>query len=351
MVVRYGDAILDADDDESSININMNTPKFDLDKTPKKCGGHALPSIVELAVKKHHIPCPVLEFRILNNLHSRLGGEIMDSSLNIVASIDAANACPTILALNGQNKGRRKKKGGRRRASASANRASLQKMGSLLKKQSIIHDSKLPADRVLFDNTVHHTRARTESTDSFVSHGNSVDFDGQDIENILGHPTRNQALDEDPDNKMTPTIVLARLEVESPDHPFFKREWRVRHLVDEHSPLLTASARMAVRRNNGFWPEELNSWEGVRSSIHFNEILVSLSGTSNVNASSVYAQKVYDFRFLNVGYQFANVLYRDPIDDSLKVDMTITNDVMEQNGGGGEPLDSDQTNWFPDFSL
>lgn len=41
---------------------------------------------------------------------------------------------------------------------------------------------------------------------------------------------------------------------------------------------------------------------------------------------------------VNIGYQFVNLLYRDPKDGALKVDTSLINDVREQNGGGGEPL-------------
>jgi predicted GNAT family acetyltransferase len=44
---------------------------------------------------------------------------------------------------------------------------------------------------------------------------------------------------------------------------------------------------------------------------------------------------------VNVGYRFANVIYRDMGDGSLGVDHTIINDVLEQVGGGAEPLNGD----------
>jgi hypothetical protein len=82
----------------------------------------------------------------------------------------------------------------------------------------------------------------------------------------------------------------------------------------------------------------LNSYEAVRRSLDFNQILVSLNGVSNVSAADVYAQKIYDIVDVNIGYQFVNVLYRDAKDGTLKVDTTLINDVREQKGGGGEPL-------------
>lgn len=49
-------------------------------------------------------------------------------------------------------------------------------------------------------------------------------------------------------------------------------------------------------------------------------------------------QKVYDYVDLNIGYRFVNVLFRNPRDGSLEVDVSLLNDVIEQNGGGAEPL-------------
>jgi hypothetical protein len=130
--------------------------------------------------------------------------------------------------------------------------------------------------------------------------------------------------------------VFSKMAMESGEHPFFKRVWVARHVLDESSPILTHSARRAIRSNGGFWPDSLNTAGGIRRSLNFNQILVSLNGISNVSASDVYAQKIYDFADLNVGYNFVNMLYRDG--DGLKVDTVLINDVREQTGGGGEVL-------------
>jgi hypothetical protein len=106
-----------------------------------------------------------------------------------------------------------------------------------------------------------------------------------------------------------------------------------------------------VKDNGGFWPKELNSHEGVRAAIHFDKVLVSMSGTSNADANSVYAQKVYDFIDVNVGYRFVNPLYRDVDDGSLRVDTSLINDVTEQAGGGGEPFTNDDTQHQHDMMI
>jgi hypothetical protein len=149
---------------------------------------------------------------------------------------------------------------------------------------------------------------------------------------------QHHTVDEDPSARLVNKRIFSKMMIEAGEHPFFKRVWLGRHILDETSPILKPKVRRQIRRNGGFWPERLNSHEAVRESLQFNQILVSLNGVSNVSASDVYAQKIYDFVDINVGYQFVNVLYKDESNDILKVDTDLINDVKEQNGGGGEPL-------------
>merc|ERR1712238_276018 len=76
---------------------------------------------------------------------------------------------------------------------------------------------------------------------------------------------------------------------------------------------------------------------GVRASINFDQILVSFSGTSNVDANSVYSQKNYGFDDVCVGYSFCNMLFHHK-NGSIGVDHRLLNDVKEQTGDGGEIL-------------
>lgn len=257
-----------------------------------------------------HIPCPVLEFRVVNRLHATLGGEIIDGTMNIVASIDEHQASPAI--RRAARRGFRRR--GRRRR-------------------------KLP----------HHVPTILESREMKT-------IDPQESFNTLARTIReharrhhHQAFDEDPTGRIVPRRIFSKLEIESPDHPFFKRQWIARHVLDATSPLLTEEARKIVRLNNGFWPKEMDDHESVHASIQFDQILVSLSGTSNVDANSVYAQKVYDYEDINVGYSFVNILYRNEDDGHLLVDPTKINDVTEQYGGGGEPLVITEKKHFTDM--
>ncbi|CAB9512074.1 expressed unknown protein [Seminavis robusta] len=176
---------------------------------------------------------------------------------------------------------------------------------------------------------------------SSLNHPNSLN----NVSTRTGNRTL-QAFDEDPTGKLVAKQMLCKLDLDSPDHPFFRRIWLVRHTLDLNSLLLKPHVRVLLRKNHGYWPKELNNYESIRASIDFDQILVSLSGTSNADANSVYAQHVYNMIDVNVGYRFVNALYRDPNDGSLRVDQTLINDVMEQAGGGGEPFqDFDEENF------
>jgi hypothetical protein len=101
---------------------------------------------------------------------------------------------------------------------------------------------------------------------------------------------------------------------------------------------LKQEAKELIRLNGGHWPNELNNANAVRASINFHQILVSFSGTSNVDANSVYSQNSYGFDDVCVGYAFSSMLFREN-DGSIGVDHQLLNDVKEQSDGGGEGLD------------
>jgi hypothetical protein len=214
-------------------------------------------------------PCPVLEFRVVNKLYGDIGGEIMDATLNVVASVGKDD----------------------------------------------FHS--------LSPGSNHSWAALTENN-AFNS----------------GHATSEQgeAFPKDDDRvTITDRHAYSKMRVEPSDHPFFKRVWVVKHVLDHDSPILKPRVRRMIRQNGGHWPQTLNSCESIRQSLHFNQILVSLSGLSNVSSIDVYAQRIYDFHDLNISYQFVNILYRDS-GGAVGVDIDLINDVREQDGGGGEPL-------------
>jgi hypothetical protein len=261
------------------------------------------PGLADMAVEDEgdqQYPCPVLEFRIVNRLFNESGGEIMDAALNVVGNVDADDSdpysdksqhTPSMISDNDD--------------SVSDTSAS-ERLGSRSERSSKMgHLSKVL-------NPVFASLAKQKNRD-------------------------HQTVDEDPSARLVSKHVFSKLLIEASDHPFFKRVWLARHILDEHSPILKPRVRKMIKKNGGRWPERLNNYTTIRDSLRFNQILVSLNGVSNVSASNVYAQKIYDFVDVNIGYQFVNILYRDN-DGNLGVDIDLINDVREQVGGGGEPL-------------
>lgn len=245
------------------------------------------------------IPCPVLEFRVVNRLFTEVGGEIMDGTLNVVANVDANDAADSEPSVR----------------STRSSTSSVNSSTSTGTDSSSLVESESTRRRKIFGGKM---KTPVEKISKLVA---------------KSHHT----IDEDPSAKLVNKRIFSKMRIEASEHPFFKRVWVGRHILDDTSPIVKAKVRRQIRRNRGFWPIRLNTHEGVRDSLQFNQILVSLNGVSNVSASDVYAQKIYDFVDINVGYQFVNILYKDS-DGSLKVDTDLLNDVREQKGGGGEPL-------------
>jgi hypothetical protein len=246
-----------------------------------------------------YYPCPVLEFRIINKLALQKKGEIIDASLNIVASVDSSQVASLV---SGMEKKKKKGKKGKGRKTGGGGLSRLE------------GDYDKPSD-------VEMVKSRQKVR--------KILFESERTSRVIGAADPNDA-----DKR-----EFAKLFVESQDHPFFKRVWVARHVLDHDSPLLTHDAKTLIRIHGGRWPAELCNAAAVRACVNFDQILVSLSGTSNADANTVYAQKIYDYSNVVVGYRFCNMMYRNT-DGSLGVDQQLLNDVLEQNGGGGEELDA-----------
>eukprot|EP00531_Pseudo-nitzschia_arenysensis_P002155 CAMPEP_0116136078 /NCGR_PEP_ID=MMETSP0329-20121206/11528_1 /TAXON_ID=697910 /ORGANISM="Pseudo-nitzschia arenysensis, Strain B593" /LENGTH=550 /DNA_ID=CAMNT_0003630913 /DNA_START=142 /DNA_END=1794 /DNA_ORIENTATION=+ len=258
------------------------------------------------------IPCPVLEFRIVNRLFDEPGGEIMDASLNVVANVNARDADPIL--VDALNKSRRSKL--------------LRRYSYRSEDYYTGHQPPSTTDSIMSD-TMSDGSGRASFDSSRPSKRSSL---------LNTFITRNHhTVDEDPSSRLVNKRIFSKMYFEQCEHPFFKRVWVGRHVLNLESPLVRPKVKRLIRRNNGYWPKSLNNFAGVRQSLLFNQILVSLNGVTNLSAHEVYAQKIYDFVDVNIGYQFVNTLYKD-IDGMLKVDTDLINDVREQNGGGGEPL-------------
>jgi hypothetical protein len=200
-----------------------------------------------------HIPLPVLEFRIVNRLFNEVGGEIMDAVLNVVANNNAASA----------------------EMSDSNDEVS-----------TVSHRySDATGDP---QNLSIHSNHSSKSFDSVSRMFSSRRGDGG------GYLSRRdgRVVDEDPSAIMVNKHIFSKMEIEASEHPFFRRVWVARHVLDADSPILKRRIRRQLRRNGGRWPKELNNAEAIRNNLQFNQILVSLTGVSNISACDVYAQKI-----------------------------------------------------------
>lgn len=226
------------------------------------------------------IPCPSLEFRLVNRLHDTPSGEIVEANLACVAILD-----PKVSQLN----------------EALPNSDDINNTLSQFKvneKTTVAELAKVLRDA----DTRQATRSLAfHSADSKQPH------------------------------------MFTKISLDADEHPYFRRVWFGRHRLDENSPLLTPAARNRVKLAGGYWPADMNNYQSIKKSIQFRHILVCISGTSNANAASVYAQKVYDRVDVNVGYRFVPMNYHTD-DGLLTTDPYLLNAVSRQRGGGAEPF-------------
>lgn len=309
--------------------------------------------------KLSHLPCPVLEFRVINQLYDQVGGELINSSISVWASTLAETAPPSVLAAANLNSGHKYKftnplaqvQKGMQKGTNVASRAT-NKVFKAAKRMSTMGKKPAPAPK----QSENSSSIRSDTSDSILfgenyTPGNPMDMQAvvaaavdADRRNLMNRAQsmmtskKHVVMQEDPTCKLTPQLIYSKLDIETDSHPFFKRVWIVRHKLDENSPLLSHEAQTAIKNNGGFWPREWNNYQDVRHHVHFNEIMVSLSGTANVSGNTVYSQKVYDYVDMNVGWRFAETLVRHPKTKNLSVDISLINDVLEQHGGGGEPF-------------
>ncbi|KAL7501715.1 hypothetical protein ACHAXN_007533 [Cyclotella atomus] len=147
-------------------------------------------------------------------------------------------------------------------------------------------------------------------------------------------------------------------------NPYFNRVWILQHTLDSSSPLLRREIRkeLRLRGKDAGWDPSFNSYESIRSSlVEFSSIRVVLNGGSALSKSEVYAEKVYSYHDVCVGWQYVGVCYdvdatndgctmlgcgskkQDSIEDekATRVDFSLIHDIVPQRGGDFEPLDSE----------
>lgn len=328
-------------------------------------------------------PFPLLEFRILNQLSHIVGGEIVDASIGIMADTpfrsrdtNFSPATQSIIFIPPDEEIRSSK------GDLSSNLSKVAIPGKLLANTigstiAKVHSSvpigsaiakmqsavpKIPFVRTTGASSVIQQLKRHISTTSMPDGNGGDEFSDRNDEEIeaaleeafearflerlerkqkqmLSHTNASKVFVEG-DGKLFPLSFFQRLDVETDTHPFFKRAWLIRHVIDESSPLLSDEARLLIEKNNGVWPTELNNLTSIRKHVSFNNLIVRFKGTSQATGSTVYGFKVYKFSAVNIGYEFAPLIQFVEKNEKVTIDKTLLNSIKVQSGGGDEPLNS-----------
>ncbi|CAB9499708.1 expressed unknown protein [Seminavis robusta] len=389
MVIRYGKGVVepkpgekkdgadeedddDSDSDEEDDKDDKNNPE-----PPGKEGqdhkmDQSSKSNANQKVVKY--PPPIIEFRVINMLNYQKGGEIMNATLNVVASTEASKSMESLQLT--EKRQETLSAASLLRLSKEITKKSAQTTAAVLRKtkgvvtqktgKAVLNASGAAKNKLsgTFVQRVNRAIATPSSTMVPVGPGatmsdvtsletlsetsefepfSQAEAQAEELKNQLamaglaatGQSTKHMVMDSG--SGLVPIRIFSKLDIETDTHPFFKRVWNVRHVLNGESPLLSATAKRIILKHNGKWPEEICNPEFIRKHIHFRQIIVSLSGTQNSSGSAVIGMHVYEFKSLNIGYRFAQML--DVTDDgNLYLDEELLNDVHEQRGGGGEEL-------------
>ena len=178
IVIRYGSGVADG---------------ADFDNSPNSDDEGGLGKM--LHAKK--IPCPVLEFRIVNRLFNEAGGEIMDATLNVVANVDANDADPSLIDALDSNRNRYNLNG---------------------RNEDISVDTNSESEN-------HSESGQEGSTGVRSNHLGNVFPRFLDPFHSLMGKIDHQAVDEDPTARLVSKRIFSKMLIEASDHPFFKRVW------------------------------------------------------------------------------------------------------------------------------
>ena len=144
--------------------------------------------------------------------------------------------------------------------------------------------------------------------------------------------------------KTAPRRFFRKMNIEPSSVPLFDRIVYVRHILDEHSPLLNHGTRKMIKKLNGKWPPSIDTAEQIRSCLDFEQIVVSLEGTSAITKSNVSAQKIYQNNEVKIGWRFVDMTYQNITKTGKPgylVDADLVNVIVEQSDGEGENLDQE----------
>lgn len=335
IAIRYGTGVIGTGDNDCEGEDDEEDEDEDYGNAPIEKGSHMTGKW----------PCPVLEFRIVNELSEQMGGEIMNATVNVAVSNIESMVLPGALekAVSGRigKNARKRAKGGIVKSSLETTTDTLKQTGKALLGGT--RGAALATGNLI--QQLHHTLTKPMHPQVKAEEGKPYNSESEQeiraqfAREVADSVRESQTVTVDEGGgKLAPRRIYSRLVIETDSHPFFKRVWNIRHVLNQDSPILTPRARRKIIENGGFWPAELTNHTSVRDHIHFEQLFVSLSGTSNVSGAAVYAQNLYDYEQLLVGYALAPMLGHDDSGHMI-VDHQLLNDVREQHGGGGEPIE------------
>uniref|UniRef100_A0A7S2K8U5 Potassium channel domain-containing protein n=1 Tax=Leptocylindrus danicus TaxID=163516 RepID=A0A7S2K8U5_9STRA len=234
-------------------------------------------------------PCPVVTFKIVNMLGNTKGGEIVDASLscfvitrhyNRKSRRSLANVAAGIdVSSNGENRFSLGS-GGR----SSSIRGTLR--GFSMKSGSTTSEGGGPESVTVIQRTFDKANLRTDT------------------------------------------------------HPFFELDWKVKHDLDETSPLLPRWLREEIKDNDGIWPSHHYNKETIRSALtKFGKLILSIGGTSQSSGASVSGRRVYLYEDIIIGWHFNETLEEREDGKGLRVDFSALNCINECFEGSGEAIE------------
>jgi hypothetical protein len=336
MVVRYGSGVqendIDTDSDSDDDGDDPNDPK--------------------------KIPCPVLEFRMANLLHSAHSGEIINANVSTVATIDIKNSLskqiPTDILFRNALQSNRKLMHNMDKPNTGIMSGSLHRFPRQLNRggattTKMPHAKSVPVLNNLSKNKStmrFFGRKQKESPEdaindskrsqSLIQHGMTNDQIGsletvfsneeQEVNDLLGSIIIHPEAQVD-----RPNLVFSNVSVAPATHPYFRTSWRVMHTLNEDSPLLSRALRKKIKKGGGYWPDEMNNKEDVEESISFDQFLVSFTGMAKSTGNEVYEHHVYKKKDLRVGKQFRSILSEN-VNGGISVETDAINDIKSQDG-------------------
>jgi len=299
-------------------------------------------------LKSEQINCPTIRFRIVNLLHANRSGEIIDANLKAVATVDAKNC---ILGAGGEKVFRNAmqkvssedesinfgkgvvdvlKKGASVTKTATHGVKKVAIKSATLTKTLTIKQAEKLQNSISRVSQFGHGKdgVPTRAAESTSLH-TSISDSGSEMMTEIANAIDSNIVIQEETNMDQPNLVFANIDIDPDQHPFFRSTWIVKHSLNVSSPLLTRSARKKVAANGGFWPEELNNVEGLKKSINFDQLLVSITGQSKVAGVTVYEQQIYTMENLRFGYEFKSCLMQNP-DNSIFVRVGDVDMIQKQ---------------------